>query len=160
MHSVLVIAHHAQGQTNVRAFHQTTIIWGLSGKCQVFPCIAFTYWWLFSFWWPLQCTSENMFCVSGLTILCHQASWTMWYERLSRLTTKGDLARSSGESWWGKFQNDQRKRIWEKLTREEKEIFFCKRHQFFSPVGGRQSLDEDGLSVHQDARALCRGHHQ
>ena len=118
------------------------------------------YWWLFSFWWPLQCTSENMFCVSGLTILCHQASWTMWYERLSRLTTKGDLARSSGESWWGKFQNDQRKRIWEKLTREEKEIFFCERHQFFSPVGGRQSLDEDGLSVHQDARALCRGDHQ
>ena len=43
---------------------------------------------------------------------------------------------------------------------EEKEIFFCERHQFFTRAGGRQPLDEDGLSVHQDARALCRGDHQ
>ena len=27
-------------------------------------------------------------------------------------------------------------------------------------VGGGQPLHEDGLRLHQDARALCRGHHQ
>ena len=147
-----------------QSFSSNHFNWRLIWQMSNIP-MHYLYQWLFSYiGGPCPVLYKTcllfLFLLSVLTIFCHQASWTMWYERLSRLTTKEVLARSNGECWWGKLQNNQRKRIWQKLRMEEKEIFFWELHQFFTRAGGRQSLDEDGLGVHQDARALCRGDHQ
>ena len=107
-----------------QSFSSNHFNWRLIWQMSNIP-MHYLYQWLFSYiGGPCPVLYKTcllfLFLLSVLTIFCHQASWTMWYERLSRLTTREVLARLNGECWWGKLQNNQRKRIWQKLTREEK----------------------------------------